>query len=210
MTAELHILSHLDFESKKSDHVQKYAVDTTSHSKNWSKGLSPFFLGPVDLYDGHVSLNMENAWQFSKAYSKFVTRRKEVKDSYWKWAKKGWASERAYRYPMGKGATPEFSLWKGDRLGYVEARKKIYIPLYYKAVINTDAFKQLQELYLNQPYLYLFDWDGYDHKNFERSYGDVINNKKLKLGHSFVLGAMLEHPEETLLQIKEYVPNFHV
>lgn len=28
--------------------------------------LSPFFLGPVSLYDGHVAKNVENAWQYAK------------------------------------------------------------------------------------------------------------------------------------------------
>jgi hypothetical protein len=32
-----------------------YAIDTTSRSTNWTRGLSPFFLGPIPLYDGHVS-----------------------------------------------------------------------------------------------------------------------------------------------------------
>jgi hypothetical protein len=37
-------------------------IDTTSKSTNWSKGLSPFFLGPIDLYDDMVSQNFESAW----------------------------------------------------------------------------------------------------------------------------------------------------
>lgn len=32
-----------------------------------ARRLSPFFLGPVALYDGHVAKNVENAWQYSKA-----------------------------------------------------------------------------------------------------------------------------------------------
>ncbi len=37
-------------------------INTTSRSSNWSRGLSPFFLGPIYLYDGFVSKNIENAW----------------------------------------------------------------------------------------------------------------------------------------------------
>ncbi len=46
------------------------AIDTTSRSRTWSKGLSPFYLGPIPLY-GHESPArvMENAWQYSKVYS---------------------------------------------------------------------------------------------------------------------------------------------
>ena len=35
-------------------------------SQEWSKGLSPFFLGPVPLWDGMVATNVENAWQYCK------------------------------------------------------------------------------------------------------------------------------------------------
>lgn len=37
-------------------------INTTSRSTAWSSGLSPFFLGPVDLYWGHVAKNVENFW----------------------------------------------------------------------------------------------------------------------------------------------------
>ena len=47
-------------------------VNTTSRSNDWSKGLSPFFLGPVDLYAGLSAKNVENAWQFAKVYPQHV------------------------------------------------------------------------------------------------------------------------------------------
>jgi hypothetical protein len=53
---------------------------------------------------------------------------------YWDWAKEGWANQKAERFPMGRGAKPEFSLWDGERLGYIDARKRIYAPLYARAV----------------------------------------------------------------------------
>lgn len=37
-------------------------IDTTSHSTNWSKGLSPFFLGPVELYDDYEAKTFENGY----------------------------------------------------------------------------------------------------------------------------------------------------
>lgn len=39
-------------------------INTTSRSDNWSRGLSPFLVGPIHLYDGYISQNMENAWQY--------------------------------------------------------------------------------------------------------------------------------------------------
>ena len=178
-------------------------VITVSKGKGWEKGLSPFVLGPCPLYGGRISQNMENAWQFSKVYKKHLDGDK-ITDEYWKWAEDGWDDTWAHRYPMGKGAIPEFSLWyDGDsneeRLGYVEARKKIYIPLYRDAVLKTFAFKTLKQKYdaykkMNKD-LYLVDFDAYMHKKLDMSYDDVVNNEKRKMGHAFVLAMMLEDPE---------------
>lgn len=73
-------------------------VNTTSRSKDWSRGLSPFFVGPVELYDGRVAQNVENAWQFSKVYRKIYSQQHIGPDGlpnedYWKWAEAGWADE---------------------------------------------------------------------------------------------------------------------
>jgi hypothetical protein len=51
-------------------------VNTTSRTKEpWSRGLSPFFLGPIPLYHNFEAKNLENAWQYCKGafkiYSKF-------------------------------------------------------------------------------------------------------------------------------------------
>jgi hypothetical protein len=39
-------------------------INTTSRSKDFGRGLSPFLVGPCNLYDGYVSKNAENGWQF--------------------------------------------------------------------------------------------------------------------------------------------------
>lgn len=52
----------------------------------------------------------------------------EINDNWYEWAQKGFSNSSAVRFPKGKGASPLFSLWKGEKLGYVEARKKIYAP----------------------------------------------------------------------------------
>ena len=48
---------------------------------------------------------------------------------------------------MGRGAKPEYSLWDGDHLLYIEARLRIYAPLYAQAVEQTQAWVQLQRAY---------------------------------------------------------------
>lgn len=168
-------------------------IDTTSRSKNWTKGLSPFFLGPVDLYNGYTSENVENGWQFSKVFSDHVDGDQNPTKEYFAWATYGWNLKRAIRYPMGKNIKPLYSYWNGEKLNYVEARKKIYAPLYAKAVEKTDAYKQLKELYDKEKEIWLWDFDNYNHRDLNMSYQDVINCSTKKMGHSFVLAMMLEN-----------------
>jgi hypothetical protein len=167
-------------------------INTTSRSDTWSRHLSPFFLGPVDLYDGYVSQNVENAWQFSKVYEYYTDANGNPDERYFNWAKDGWADKRAHRYPMGKGVIPLYSYWDGEKLTYVEARKKIYIPLYSQAVKKTTAFAQLKKMHEEGQDLYLWDFDGYNHKTCSLSYDQVINDPKKKMGHAFVIAMLLE------------------
>lgn len=172
-------------------------VNTTSSARGcWSQGLSPFLLGPVDLYDGLVSRKVENGWQYSKVYADFLDGNGDVAPSYWTWAKQGWDAWRAERYPMGKGSKPEFALWQGERLGYIESRKRIFMKLYASTVAKSAAFDTLQQKYqeaLNTGQdLILLDFDAYDHVGMGMSYDDVMNNPAKTMGHAFILAMLLE------------------
>ncbi len=170
-------------------------VDTTSRSDNWGRGLSPFLIGPCDLYPGAgctQAKNMENAWQFSKVYPRFLDKDGNPGAEYFTWARHGWLTERGIRYPMGKGAIPSYSYWDGKKLGYIEGRRQIYIPLYSEAVKKTQAFKTLAEIYREHKRLVLKGFDGYDHRALGMSMEDVISDEKRKMGHMFVLAMILE------------------
>ena len=173
------------------DPQREDAISTVSHSTTWSRGLSPFVLGPIPCYDGKIAKNMENAWQFSKVYSLHVDANGEPMDSYFQWRDRGWEDDYAHRYPAGRGARPKFSLWEGRKLTYVEARKAIYIPLYARAVVKTDAYTTLKQLYEDETELWLWDFDGYDHRKLGRTYEQVINDPNRKCGHAFVLAMLL-------------------
>lgn len=167
-------------------------INTTSRSTvKWATGLSPFFLGPVPLYKNYISKNVENGWQYAKVYKQHIDTNGNPTEQYFEWAKTGWENSFAMRYPMGKGARPEYSYWDGQKFSYVEARKKIYIPLYIYSVVQTAAYKKLKELYKQQD-IYLRDFDGYNHRKLGMSYKDVLNNPNKKMGHAFVLAMMLE------------------
>ncbi len=172
------------------------AIMTVSRSTNWSKGLSPFFLGPIECYDNLFSYNMENAWQYSKVYEDQVGVDGNPNNDYFIFRATGWNNPMAVRYPKGKGVKPSYSYWKfGDKyekLTYVEARNRIYLPLYAKAVVNTEAYKILVDLYKQKGELWLWDFDGYDHRKIGYTYRQVFNDPNRKAGHAFVLAALLE------------------
>lgn len=163
-------------------------INVTTSSASYGRQLSPMLLGPVNLYNGHTSKNVENAWQYSKVYSEFVDIGKNPTDEYFAWRHQGWRKTWADRYPMGKNRQPLYSLWDGQKLGYIEARKQIYIPLYKQAVINTEAFSLLKE----EKDLVIFDYDGYDYLKLGMTLTDVLNCSSKKMGHGFVLAMILE------------------
>lgn len=179
--------------------INEYVINTTSRSNNWSRELSPFFLGPINLYDNYVSKNMENAWQFSKVYLCHVDEENNPTKDYFDWAIKGWDSKFAYRYPFGKNVKPLFSYWNGIKLTYLEARRKIYAPLYAKAVNKTTAFQKLKDISKTMD-ITLWDFDGYDYKAMGMTLKDVINNPDKKCGHGFILAMMLENELYNCLQ----------
>ncbi len=164
-------------------------VDTTSNSGDF-RDLSPFVL------PAPPAKNFENLWQFSKVYKNYIMPIDGYPDASWyKWRDAGYANPRAVRYPMGKGAIPEYSLWNDERLGYIEARKQIYAVEYSSNVRWTNGYQKLMDTYAEccqtNKELILLDFDAYDHIVLKMSLIDVINNPSRKMGHAFVLIMML-------------------
>jgi uncharacterized protein DUF6939 len=170
-------------------------IDTTSQAAGWSRGLSPFLLGPVAVPNSPqapVAENVENAWQYSKVYQEHVDNNGNPTLDWYAWRAGGFRMPRAVRYPMGKNRVPLYSMWNCEKLDYVQARRKIYIPCYVAAARVTLAYSQLVSIYRLHGGVTLYDFDSYDHKKLGMSYEDVINSTTRKMGHSFVLAMMLE------------------
>lgn len=172
----------------------KYSIDpsipvinTTSHSTNWSRGLSPFVLGPCKLYDSYISKNVENGWQYAKVYKEYVDNNDNPTDNYFEWARNGWDNPKAVRYPMGKGSVPLYSYWNGNKLSYIDARKKIYIPLYTNALMNSPVLSNLIDFYRSNKDIALFDFDGYNYNKLGMSINEVVNCESKIMGHGFVI-----------------------
>ena len=173
-------------------------IDVTSRSKEkWTHELSPFFIGPLDLYDDFSSKTMENAWQYCKVFKEHTDNEGNPTNEYWEWAKSGWNNKKAVRFPMGRGAKPEYSLWKGKHLGYIQARQEIYAPLYSEGVIKTNAWKRLVTMYekakAERRYLVLLDFDGHNSQEILKSYKSILYNHSMIMGHAFVLAGLLDN-----------------
>lgn len=196
--------SQLDEAAKGKEFVR---IDCTSGNPDpvMREGLSPFYLGPVECYDGLVSQTFERAWQCAKVYPWMADADENPGEGYfaWRdmmWAKKGFERKIDIRFPAGKGNARKclYAWWKVDdmfrKLGYIDGRKHIYLPLYAKAVVKTEAFRRLVELRDSGKNLMLIDFDGYNihHPRYNFTYNDAIHCKWLKMGHCFVLAMLLE------------------
>lgn len=196
--------SQLDEAAKGLEFVR---IDCTSNNPDpvMSQGLSPFYLGPVACYDGLVSQTFEYAWQCAKVYPWMMTPDGNPSERYfaWRdamWGKKDFASKIDIRFPAGKGNVRKcrYAWWKVDgefqKLNYISARKHIYIPLYARTVVRTEAYSRLVALRNSGKNLMLIDFDGYNlhHPHYGLSYNDIIHCPILKMGHGFVLAMLLE------------------
>lgn len=190
-----------------SDPKPSRYINVTSRDKDgWGRLLSPFHLRCATLFFGEpqsvgnvelvLPYNVENAWQFSKVYKwDWDEQNQTPKDSYWKWAKEGWADKRAQRYPVGKGVKPVCSWWRGRRHDYIQARFSIYIYVYaYSLLAQKETWSQMLEWYQNEDEPTILDFDVYDKTGI--SYGDVFRDPTRKAGHGFVIGAMLEFGDQ--------------
>lgn len=169
--------------------------NVTSQSTTWHQVFSPFLLGPCKLYGAYGAFNVENAWQYAKVYPDHVAPDGGPSLEYFQWAMKGWANKRAVRYPRGKGAAPAFSWWDGKKLGYVEAKRQIYIPLYRQAVLDSGYFESLvqnvKDCEAEGLKVGFFDFDVFDNVKEKMTFEQVLNSNR-KLGHAFVLADMIE------------------
>ena len=154
--------SQLDEAAKGKEFVQ---IDCTSESPDpvMREGLSPFYIGPVECYDGLQSQTFELAWQCAKLYPNSVINdcvdsNNDPAPGYFAWRNKFWAKrypedfpkKSDIRFPAGKGNAGKclYAWWKVDgafqKLGYIEGRKHIYIPLHYHPTPQRSEFIMLQ------------------------------------------------------------------
>lgn len=168
-------------------------MDVTSRSSTWGRHFSPFNLGPVDLYDGYVAKNIENAFQFSRVYPEYSTVDLMPANHYWEWAKAGWENPKPIKYPMGVWNKHLYHWWNGKKINGVEAQNTIFLPLYKSAVTKTAAFEKLKYFHKNSAKdIYLIDFEGYNHRFLEKTWDQVVNDPDRPVGQAFALCMILE------------------
>ena len=197
--------SQLDVAAKGREFVQ---IDCTSGNKDEvMRELSPPYIGPVECYDGLKSRTFERAWECAKVYPWMADADGNPGEGYFAWRNMMWAEFSELDIPplpfpertSSLCPNPLYAWWKVDgefrKLGYIAARKAIYMPLYAKAVVETEAYRRLVELRDSGKNLMLIDFDGYNihhPKYYSFTYRDAIHCPLLQMGHGFILAMLLE------------------
>jgi len=94
--------------------------------------------------------------------------KKYINKKYWKWRQKGFECQYPVRYPVGRSKEQRAKcigsiVKKGDKLkllNYVEARKRIYLPIYKKSVKKETSFKNLVNRVQRGENLLIIEVDG--------------------------------------------------
>lgn len=167
-------------------------VNTTSRSSDFGFAFSPFLNQGTVAVGDLFSHNVENLWQFSKVYEEHAND--EDAYAYFAWRDRGFADRRAHRYPMGKGRKPLYSVLNGERLDYVTARKRIYVPA-YRQKLREFCTRQLETLVdmLTVTDVALWDFDGY---LTDDDFDTVLNSSDRKMGHAFIIQRMVAKMRE--------------
>ena len=172
----------------QADNLDKYLiVDVTSRVRRnkefinehpyFANDVSPFYMGPVTSSDGLIAHVFEHFWQASKVFPcHYDKTTNTIKPEYWAWRKSWFDKEKvtdknASRRPHSLLGYQDkdclFSVYYNgstwERLSYVEARKRMYIPIYAKHIVETRSFQWLKTQYEAGKKIALVDFDGYNY-----------------------------------------------
>lgn len=95
-------------------------------------------------------------------------------------------------------AAPAYAWWEGQRLGYIEARKRIYVPAYARLARRTPAFAALSAMVAAGENVLIVNLDGPPlgaypdgREASADTMRDAINDPGHPFGHGYVVAAML-------------------
>lgn len=176
-------------------------LDVTSHGEGRGKQLSPFFLGPCEVPGLGFAKRMENLWQFSKVYPQHIGADGNPNGAWRAWAQAGFQNDRAQRFPMGRGAKPSFLFWHGEKLDYVEAKKKVYFPVYRDLAKARSVFSVVDQAVSEGVSVDIYDFDTYPLDSPATTFYETLNNPNKSTGHGFIVGMMLVYGRDVTPEI---------
>ncbi len=138
----------------------------------FARELSPFYAGPVTSADGVTAHSFEIFWQCGKVYPCHDDNGKP-NAAYFEWRNYFYAQTECTKDLMRHTCKSigyehkdaryfaHFDRETGEYipLGYVEARKKVYFPMYAKLIHNTESFQYLKSLVDGGKKIALVDFD---------------------------------------------------
>jgi hypothetical protein len=195
-TKKVHILAY----NEKAP-LNAEALNCTTTSTSWTRAFSPDVLGPVYLFGDEYACNLGNAWRYLKTYKSFykVTSEELIDESgetvaedsfflkeeeYLRWAREGWRNENFSNPSQNDEVLGWY--WNGEVVSdKIDARIKIFIPLYARLVHRLPEYYRLVEMY-NEGSIYLRD-----HKGSPYTTLDSLITDSPKFGCAQVLALML-------------------
>ena len=232
-------LSNPFYTTQCPDVQDRVVIDLTSRNpdKEFARQVSPFYVGKVVGTDGATAPNLEVFWQIGKVFEHHDNNGRP-NDAYFAYrekmysAKLGEIPKPVMRHPYKEfGYNADDMLYwayynpergEYERLSYLEARKKVYVPEYAKLVANSDAMKWMKSLVDQGKKIALLDFDGFNYYNedamkiryrayalkcrqqkrpilrTEKDFTDIkdmksaINFADTPVGHAFVVKALLQ------------------
>ena len=96
----------------------------------------------------------------------------------------------AVRYPVTFNKTVRasclYALWEGEKLGYIDARKKIYKKVYTDLVKKTNKFEKLKQMLQNGINFLIVEVDGPRQESLE------YYKEKYKVSDDFIVNNTIE------------------
>lgn len=195
------------FSSSKWPVIKNYKnINVCSSSKTFYKYLSPFLLGPITIktvdYEGNVILQncekFENLWQSLKVWDNDLDKDYKIMKSWYDRKNKYFLDKKSHRHIENKrNCKTMFHLWvdqetgKVERLNYIDARKKIYCPIYESLVKNLSYYQNLEKLVNNGTNVQILGYDGYDFTG--KTLNECFDDVSKPFGHELCLVGMLKN-----------------
>lgn len=175
-------------------------------------------IGPYALKDKHGRI-MENIWQFSKVYvsvpqthekfsrwdntviwqhpaERHINEDGSLTKEYWRWRQKGFKCQYAVRYPVGMKhrKTCQYLLKDNsdEKLTYIEARKRLYLPVYVHLARQQPQYYELLQRLSQGENLLIIEVDG-PHEECLPYY-----KKYYKVGDDFIVNSTISVTKENM------------